>query len=498
MTLSLPIHVPANFRGTDLGNAYVFLNEHGHHLRYLADVGTWAVWNSPRWVLDFQSSHINALIQRTAVRLSGEQDSLAAQLRTINAAIPAAGAADPALIQQRDSLAARFAAGTKELAGFTNAARTRAMKESAASVVGIAVHCTSDVFDTHPELVTARNGVVDLRDGSVAEVDPLLCLTQMVDADYRPDAGCPRWVQFLEEVFAGDQTVIRYVQQLVGLSISGRTGYHLLLMLAGRGANGKSLFLSTLENVFAELSGNFTPEVLLETRNESISNGLASLRGCRFVSTGELPENARLAESSLKSFTGEDTVKARFLHKEYFSFVPHFTPWMATNHLPLIRGTDNGIWRRIKVINFTRMFKESEQDQGLRAKLIAEADGIFAWAVRGAVDLAEHGLIEPASVTDAVLAYRQGHDTIQRFLDEACTASVATVAGKKVFTHKQALYAGFQAWCASEGLRYKISAPNFLERLASRGYPCVRTKEGHFRVYGISFTEPHLRDPLSL
>ena len=120
-----------------------------------------------------------------------------------------------------------------------------------------------------------------------------------------------------------------------------------------------------------------------KTQNANLSE-IARLQNKRYVITGETKIGDKLDESALKSLSaGNDKITARFLYCNEFEFYPKMKIWMATNHKPIIRGTDNGIWRRLVIIPFNRIFKEHEQDKDLIDKLRKEKDSIFMWLIEG-------------------------------------------------------------------------------------------------------------------
>jgi putative DNA primase/helicase len=124
------------------------------------------------------------------------------------------------------------------------------------------------------------------------------------------------------------------------------------------------------------------------------------------VSAAETDEGKHLAEGLVKDLTGGDTIAARFLRAEWFDFRPEFKLWLATNHKPVIRGTDKGIWDRIRPIPFTVSIPEERQDKELANKLMTELAGILAWAVRGCLEWQRTGLGVPEEVREATEGYR--------------------------------------------------------------------------------------------
>jgi DNA polymerase-1 len=201
----------------------------------------------------------------------------------------------------------------------------------------------------------------------------------------------------------------------------------------------------------------------------------------RFVSASEPAEGARLDVALVKALTGQDPITARFLFKEFFTYIPEFKLWLMTNHRPVIRETTDAIWDRVKLIPFdVRFYAEGEdappgaprQDPTLSQKLQSELPGILAWAVRGCLAWQRYGLGEPEAVRAATRAYRTEQDVIGGFLDEVC------VRDEQAFTPSDALYAAYTAWFEGSGepKSTKLSKKMLGTRLSEQGFVQGRTR----------------------
>jgi putative DNA primase/helicase len=168
-----------------------------------------------------------------------------------------------------------------------------------------------------------------------------------------------------------------------------------MFILFGAGANGKSTFLNTLMKLLGDYAIATPTDTFMKRNGEQISNDIARLRGTRLVTTTEAEQGKRLSEPLIKQITGNDAMTARFLYGEFFDFIPTFKIFMATNHKPLIRGTDYGIWRRIRLIPFTTTITPEKQDKHLEEKLVREGPGILNWLIEGAQRWCEKGLATP-------------------------------------------------------------------------------------------------------
>jgi putative DNA primase/helicase len=198
------------------------------------------------------------------------------------------------------------------------------------------------------------------------------------------------------------------------------------------------------------------------------------LAGSRLVSINELPGGMTLDETVVKQLAGREPISARFLYQGLFTFQPMFSVWVRTNHKPIIKGTDNGIWRRIVILPFRRTFLPEEQDPQLETKLMAERAGILAWMVRGATQYLKDGITLSQAMKAEVAQYRADSDILGSFLDER------TERGTGLEVSQQTLYVQFGMWCASNGLRCP-SKRSFTAQLGDRGFG--QRKSGSERYY---------------
>ncbi|MFG3014349.1 phage/plasmid primase, P4 family [Streptomyces cinerochromogenes] len=300
------------------------------------------------------------------------------------------------------------------------------------------VPASADEFDARPELLSVANGTINLRTGQIHPHTPADMITKRLDVAYRPDAPAERWEQFLSEIFPHHPELPGYMRRLVGYGITGSTGEQCFAFLHGGGANGKSAFLDAILHVFRGI----TKSTEFSTFEQRVNVGqaspeLASLRGARLVTASETEKYSRLAEALVKQLTGGDPITARFLNQNPFTYIPAFLLMVAGNYKPAILSQDLGIWRRVKLVPFEATFRGSKADTSLPAKLREEAEGILAWAVRGAQEWYAHGLEEPASVQAATQDYRESEDRLEEFLSARCVredgARVAPMAIRRAY-----------------------------------------------------------------
>ncbi|MET9148345.1 phage/plasmid primase, P4 family [Streptomyces sp. NPDC004042] len=370
--------------------------------------------------------------------------------------------------------AALVLAGQNQLArGFTMTSRIDALLTELRSVPNVSIAATD--FDDRPDLLNFRNGTVDLCTGRLRPHDQADLLTYGLDIDYDPDAQCPRWEAFLEEIFPGMPDMPAYIQRMVGYGITGHTTEQAFSVLWGKGANGKSVLVDTLTSVFRAISRTTPFSTFEERKSGGIPNDIAALRGARLVMASEGESGKPMSESILKRVTGKDMISARFLRQEFFEFRPSFLLLLATNHKPKFKSQDEGLWRRVKLVPFKRWFAPAERDPALDRKLLAEAEGIAAWAVRGAVAWYREGLRDPQVITGSSQEYRETSDPLAGFLPGVLEWADESVVmnGNDAFNH-------YRDWCEAENLPAKEQWTRraFYDAMEERGAVRKRTNKG--------------------
>ncbi|MHB1531203.1 phage/plasmid primase, P4 family [Acidithiobacillus sp.] len=320
-----------------------------------------------------------------------------------------------------------------------------------------------------------QNGVVDLRTGGLIEATPEQLISKQCAATYNPNAGCPNWLQFLHDVFMGDAELIATVQRAVGYSLTGSNTEEKLFICYGHGHNGKSIFHNVISRIMADYALTAPAEILAYKPggNPEAKTVMAQMPGCRLVGMNETEMGDRLDERVLKTLAGREAISARPPYGQYFTFTPQFTPWLRTNHKPIITGTGLGVWRRLVLIPFKQQFTGGVSGEKLEADLMAEADGILAWMVEGAVQWRRGGLELCSTIKREVQGYRDESDLLGQFLQER----TVTTPDTKVNQHT--LYVAWQAWCSGEGVK-PTSKASLTRRLGELGHAAVKSNGQRF------------------
>jgi putative DNA primase/helicase len=428
-----------HYERSDLGNAERFLDLHGNRVRWCPARKMWLFYDGKRWRWD-ECGEVLKFAQVTARSIYKDAE------------------AEPDPAKQREI--AKFAISSQ------NEGRINGMLSQAKPHVAVRL----EELDADPWVINCQNGTLDLRTGKLKPNDPADQITKIVPVDYAPDADCPRFKDFLREVLI-DTAVINFMRRYSGYTLTGVTRERLFAILHGPGKNGKTTLVELLQDVLGDYATNTDTETILAKKYQGVGNDVAALRGARFVSAAEVEQGRRLAESKVKQLTGNDTITARYLFGEPFNFRPQFKLWLSTNNKPVIKGTDDAIWDRIRLVPFTQRFEGSRQDPKLPEKLREELTGVFAWMVSGCLEWQEHGLGEPESVRSATNQYREEMDTLATFIDENC------VVRAEAYVLSERLYQQYSIWCDNSGER-KEPQKGFVARLSERGFERKRATAG--------------------
>lgn len=424
----------ARFTFTDLGNANRLVREHGRDLLHVEALG-WFVWDGTR----FRRDETGEIVRRAK--------SVVEKMR------------DDAAAVEDDGLREAFRMHAKASASH---ARIKAMIELAKSHRSIA--CTPADLDADPWALNVSNGIIDLRTGLLRPHDRAARCTKLAPVAYDPAATALTWDRFLRRIFDGDDDLIAFVQRALGYAATGVIREHVLHVLYGTGANGKSTLIRAMMDVLGDYGAMAAPRLLMRRHGDAHPTELADLRGTRFVATCETAEGGLLDEERAKLLSGGDMIKARMMRQDFFSFVPTFKLHLATNHRPNIRGQDLGIWRRLRLWPFVVAIPVEEQDALLNAKLQDEAPGILAWIVQGCLLWQLHGLREASSVQAATERYRADSDHVGDWIEDSCRT------GDPADWEKGGeLYKSYATWCEANGVR-ALDGTSLGEALTERGH----------------------------
>ena len=431
--------------GTEDALALSFTRRYHRDWRYVAGWGKWLVWDGQRWRTE------DTLAATDLIRSVCRQTALRADNPRVATKLASAGTVS----------------GVERLA--------RADRRHAA---------TTDEWDADPWLLNTQGGVLDLKTGRMRPHERADRMTKITTAT--PGGDCQTWRQFIDEVTGGDKELEFYLQRMVGYALTGSTQEHALFFLYGTGANGKSVFVNTLATILGDYATNAPMDTFMETRTDRHPTDMAGLRGARFVAAIETEQGKRWAESKLKNLTGGDKISARFMRQDFFEFFPQFKLFVAGNHKPAIRNIDEAMKRRLHLIPFTITVPPERRDKNLQQKLLAERDGILAWAVQGCLDWQRHGRLRPPQrVVDATEEYFEAEDALGRWLDERCVRETCA----KSLTAE--LFNDWKQWAEAAG-EFVGAQRRFSDQLITRGLEKWRNGMGVRGFQGIGLKHPSI------
>jgi len=427
---------------TELGYARRLVHLYGDRLRYVPAWRRWLVWDGARWARD-DTGQAARWVKVVARRIT--TDALAITDDKVR---------KPALIAARRGESSAGVAGVLTLAG---------------TEPDVAI--TPDALDADPWLVNCTNGTLDLRTGEPRAHDPNDLLTKITGAAYRPDATSDAWTEFLEKV-QPDSAMRTFLARLCGHALEGRVVEHLLPIFHGDGANGKGTFIGAVFAALGDYADAADPELLTARTFDAHPTGTADLFGLRLAVLHEGDAGRRLAEGTVKRLTGGDRLKARRMREDFWHFDPSHSFVMLTNHKPIVVGTDEGIWRRLRLVPSPVVVPVAERDEQLGDRLRLVADAVLAWLVAGYREWREHGLDEPAAVTSATDVFRGESDALARFIEDRCLIATGFHA------RSSELYVAWSKWCADEGEEAGTNKA-FTTALTNRGFdPPMRNNRG--------------------
>ena len=412
---ALPVSRPApgeTLAQSDDANGLALVDTWGHVLRYSSDRGRWYAWDGTVWAPCPKTAGMaREYAKRVARELpEGSKDEVAFKRKSLSAV------------------------------GISNALT------QAATIPAIVVDHTQ--LDAHPWELNTPGGIVDLRTGRLGASDPSRLHTRLTTCTPDPDADRSAWLEFLDTTFAGDQQLIAYMQRLVGYSAVGQVGAHVLPYCYGGGGNGKGVFLETCVRVLGDYATTAPSGFLMAKAFPGHETEIARLAGARMVVCSEVNEDDRFDEARVKQLTGGDSLTARFMQQDHFTFTPTHQLWAMGNHQPHVRAGGPSFWRRLRLIPFVHQVDPADVIDDLQGILASEhGPAVLAWIVEGAVLYAREGLREPESVRAATGEYAHDQDTVGRFLEERCHLG----GGQHVTTKMAAVRTAYEDWCRESG-----------------------------------------------
>lgn len=406
------------YRLSDVGNAHRLIDIAEGRLRFVGAWNRWIVYLNGRWVVDHNGALVNEYAKQVALKLFDYMPHMADG-------------------KQRDQL---FAHAKKcESSSVIQAMIHQARGDAAVTTV-------HEDLDADPYLLNCRNGTIDLRTGELKAHDPADLCTLQVDVDYDPDAKAELWDACLT-TWQPDPEIRSYLQLEAGAGAVGHPTETLSVHF-GSGGNGKSKMWGAVQSVLGGYACVPHKSLLVANKHEQHETVKADLFRRRLGVASETKATDSLDEEQVKAITGGDRMRARRMREDSWEFAPTHTLIVFTNHRPAISGTDDAVWRRVRLVPWEVTIPAEERDIDLAAKLAAESPGILAWVVRGAMRFIASGFAPPEAVQAATATYRQDEDTVSRFIAESLEMGGEMTSDD--------LRTEITDWCAANGARLTI------------------------------------------
>jgi len=431
-------------RLSDDGNALLYVEQHGGVVRYASDTERWHTWDGTRWEPNARTRALDLarLTARSLMDVALEVPDQDARIRAMRHAMSS-----------------------------LSRGRIEAMHQLARSDQRIAIK--TGQFDTDPWLLNTPTGTLDLRSGTMREHRRGDYMTKLTGVGYDPAAEAPYWRWWVRHMMLDRDDLAEFLQRAIGYALTGDTREQVFFLLHGTGANGKTTFLNVLEAVLGDYAWHAEPE-LLTPKDGGHPTGQADLHGRRFVVASETREGRRLDERTVKQLTGQDTVTARKLYQDFFTFRPTHKIFFATNHRPVITDDSHAMWRRVLLIPWERRIEPRDQVRDLVERIVAaEGAGVLRWAVEGCLKWRENGLLVPADVRASTDRYRANEDSLGSFIEDALVVEDGSVVGTN------SVLRAYEQWCVRQSLheRNRVGRNQLLGRLEDRlGVPRVRRR----------------------
>lgn len=434
-------HAPATTMArSEDGHSQAIIAEYGAEIRYCPELGRWLRWDGYRWAKQVGGGGI---VREFA--------------KAIGRSYPDDGG---------------WAAHKKRSLSNSGISAALALAESDFRVtVGI------DELDARPWELNTPGGIIDLRTGELQPSDPRGLHTRSTTVAPDFTASQQPWLDFLTTTFQGDAQMIGFIQRLMGYACVGEVREAILPVFYGQGANGKTVLLETVQELLGDYA-TVAPQKFLVQGPGQHATEIAAIAGARLVIASETNEGEKFDEAKVKILTGGDSIKARFMRQDEFTFTPSHLLVMMTNHRPEVGSGGTSFWRRLREIPFNNVIPDGQRDPELKGRLVAEhGPAIMAWLARGAALYKADGLREPDQVKAATQTYEASTDTVGRFLDEMCMLG----GGEHVKVQTSRVRDAYEAWCRQEG-ETPVSAKAFTTQLTGR-FPVGKSRDMKARHY---------------
>lgn len=415
--------------------ASIFEKEYENALMFVNDQGYWNEWSGSRWKGIPEHEVMNKVVS-TIKALVNDIKTYCEKLKA-----DAKGFATTLQNNKSDKFAStQLAKILKDIEKYDRFINNISNRKTMANVFEIAKTSPKLAknfrdLDKDPSIFGVANGAIKLKEDGYEFIEscPSSLITLNAPTKFNPEADCPLWIQTVNEICDYDEQKVEAIKRMLGYGLTGKPVEQKIFMWYGEGANGKSTILTVLTDILGKRQegghGSTVHASTFVTSNVGSNSGAARedllrLAGVRLAYVSELESHSVLKESFVKSITGGESIPARGVYARHTVEVkPMFSAFVATNHKPIIKGDDHGIWRRIVFLKFGVNFDNHptyKKDPRRVEKLMKEADGILNWLLEGYVAYRKEGLLITDEMKEDAQAYRESMDLIADWMGESC------------------------------------------------------------------------------
>ncbi len=443
---------------TDLSNAKRFVRLHLRNIKFVPAWDCWVVWDGKRWVEKKKDKQMVTYVEEMIKEIRHEADSKISR----DSAIKLYKHAEMSESESRIMACIRLASSQSE------------------------IRAEPDEFDKDKYLLNFQNGTLDLHNGYLNEFKRENMITRICTISYIQNKECELWSAFLDKIFEGDKDVIEYLQKFTGMAFTGDVSEELFHIFHGGGANGKTTFMKTLNNILGNQYFKIMGvETLLKRGQKTIANDIARLKGARIVWANEPEFDDIITEGKIKKMVSNERILGELKFKEPEEYEPEFSIIMTTNPKPRVRGSGKGWKRRVRFIPFDVEINDEEKDIHFADKLMNELQGIAAWIIEGCLKWQKEGIKPPEKILQATTEFHDDSDKFSELFNNLFIKDIQAVTPFII------LYTVYEAWANNEKIH--IMTKNAFSRVISdRGFKSkiARFQDGRqFKGFiGISVT----------
>ena len=428
------------FNRTDAGNAELLTTTYKNVIRFCFEYGKWFIYNGKRWKID-TTNQIYEFVKKTM------------------------------------RMAHKNFKGNEEAQKYYRSCESKARMTSTVFLAQTLLPICIEEMDADDWLLNVQNGVIDLRTGKLLAHDSKYFMTKICRIAYVPNNTSTLWAESLTKIIP-NKNIRDFVQRFAGYSLTGSTRAEKFIVLNGEGGTGKGTVTETMAYLMGDYADTLSTDILIQSRNASSGNEptpeIAKLPGVRLLLASETDQGQMLDEPKVKLITGGDRVTCRRLRCDPFTFKPKFKIWLSTNHVPRVKGNDDGVWRRMRITPFGQQFKDGQgRDDTLKDRLHSPTNlqSVLTWAVQGCLEWQRQGLVEPDEVIKQTNDFRSDCDILEKFFADECDIGAEKQAPAKVFYH------AFKDWCNDNG-HMAGSSTTFGRLMEAKKYVKLKKKYG--------------------